>query len=65
MVLLYAKVQFLAGTDVIQSTVAATASATGADGGNYAFETSREGTVLSILGNRHKKSTKLYSCNCK
>ena len=48
--LLYAKVQFLAGTDVIQSTVAATASATGASGGNYAFETSREGTVLSILG---------------
>ena len=48
--LLYAKVQFLAGTDVIQSTVAATASATGGAGGNYAFETSREGTVLSILG---------------
>jgi uncharacterized membrane protein len=48
--LLYAKVQFLAGSDVIQSTVAATASATGANGGNYAFETSREGTVLSILG---------------
>jgi uncharacterized membrane protein len=47
--LLYAKVQFLAGSDVIQSTVAATAAATGA-GGNYAFETSREGTVLSILG---------------
>jgi uncharacterized membrane protein len=47
---LYAKVQFLAGTDVIQSTVAATASATGAGGGNYAFESSREGTVLSVLG---------------
>ena len=47
---LYAKVQFLAGTDVIQSTVAATATATGAGGGNYAFETSREGTVLSVLG---------------
>ena len=47
---LYAKVQFLAGSDVIQSTVAATATATGAGGGNYAFETSREGTVLSILG---------------
>jgi uncharacterized membrane protein len=48
--ILYAKVQFLAGTDVIQSTVAATASATGAGGGNYAFESSREGTVLSVLG---------------
>ena len=48
--ILYAKVQFLAGSDVIQSTVAATASATGPGGGNYAFETSREGTVLSILG---------------
>jgi uncharacterized membrane protein len=47
---LYAKVQFLAGTDVIQSTVAATATATGAGGGNYAFESSREGTVLSVLG---------------
>ncbi len=47
---LYAKVQFIAGSDVIQSTVAATATATGAGGGNYAFETSREGTVLSILG---------------
>lgn len=46
--ILYAKVQFLAGTDVIQSTVAATATATG--GGNYTFETSREGTVLSVLG---------------
>ncbi len=47
---LYAKVQFLAGSEVIQSTVAATASATGAGGGSVAFESSREGTVLSILG---------------
>ena len=42
--------QFLAGSEVIQSTVAATASATGAGGGSVAFESSREGTVLSILG---------------
>jgi len=48
--ILYAKVQFLAGSEVIQSTVAATASATGAGGGNVAFMNSREGTVLSILG---------------
>ena len=48
--MLYAKVQFLAGSEVIQSTVAATASATGVGGGNEAFINSREGTVLSILG---------------
>lgn len=48
--ILYAKVQFLAGSEVIQSTVAATASATGVGGGNVAFINSREGTVLSILG---------------
>ncbi len=48
--ILYAKVQFLAGSEAIQSTVAATASATGAGGGSIAFESSREGTVLSILG---------------
>jgi len=48
--MLYAKVQFLAGSEVIQSTVAATASATGVGGGNEAFMNSREGTVLSILG---------------
>jgi len=48
--ILYAKVQFLAGSEVIQSTVAATASATGVGGGNEAFMNSREGTVLSILG---------------
>lgn len=48
--ILYAKVQFLAGSEVIQSTVAATASATGAGGGSVAFESSREGTILNILG---------------
>jgi len=48
--ILYAKVQFVAGSEVIQSTVAATATATGAGGGSVAFESSREGTVLSVLG---------------
>ena len=48
--ILYAKVQFLAGSEVIQSTVAATASATGVGGGNIVFINSREGTVLTILG---------------
>jgi uncharacterized membrane protein len=47
--MLYAKVQFLAGSEVIQTTVAATVSANGA-GGAEAFMNSREGTVLSILG---------------
>jgi uncharacterized membrane protein len=46
--ILYAKVQFLAGSEVITATVAATAS--GANGGTQAFISSREGTVLSVLG---------------
>ncbi len=45
---LYAKVQFLAGSEVIASTVAATASGTG--GGTAGFVNGREGTVLSVLG---------------
>ena len=47
--ILYAKVQFLAGSEVIQSTVAATAAA-GAGGGSLDFVNGREGTVLSVLG---------------
>ena len=46
---LYSKVQILAGTEVIQSTVAATASSTSA-GGGLDFVSGREGTVLSVLG---------------
>ena len=45
---LYAKVQFLAGSEVIASTVAATASGTG--NGTEGFINGREGTVLSVLG---------------
>jgi len=45
---LYAKVQFLAGSEVIASTVAATASGTGV--GTEGFINGREGTVLSVLG---------------
>jgi uncharacterized membrane protein len=45
---LYAKVQFLAGSEVIASTVAATASGTGS--GTAGFVSGREGTVLSVLG---------------
>jgi uncharacterized membrane protein len=45
---LYAKVQFLAGSVVVASTVAASAS--GAGGGSAAFINGREGTVLSVLG---------------
>ncbi len=47
---LYAKVQFLAGTEVIQSTVAATVAATGSGNGTLDFVNGREGTVLSVLG---------------
>lgn len=48
--LLYAKVQFLAGTVVIQSTVAATVAATGTGNETLDFINGREGTVLSVLG---------------
>lgn len=47
---LYAKVQFLAGTVVIQSTVAATVAATGTGNETLDFINGREGTVLSVLG---------------
>lgn len=48
--ILYAKVQFLAGSEVIQSTLAATVAATDSSNGALGFVNGRESTVLSVLG---------------
>ena len=62
---LYAKVQFLAGTEVIQSTVAATVAATGSGNGTLDFVNGREGNCIKCVGYWNKKYSKFDRCDCK